>query len=255
MNKQSSCLLTILSKCRPEDEELALASRRSEILQSPAYKKLKRRTSYKKIFDDILSEEKLNTYNSAELESLQQSLPVMDDFLQNLIYSLSNGCCPKLTEADRPSFMDSQALEKLSERLEDGTGRNYCNIEPVDCMKIFDADTVKSINGRFLDLPEKCEDYTAEIEKLYPGKSFCISEAEIQELEQDYQGQIELYIGDLKTAQNSQFRRKLIMLAVTLAALMIPWYVGRMTGSISDTALYLDMLGILLAAIISWKRW
>lgn len=255
MNKQSSRLLTILSKCRPQDEILALASRRSEILQSPAYKKLKRRTTYKKIFESILSEEKLSSYNAQELESLQRSLPVMDDFLQNLIYSLSNGCCPKLTEEDKPSFMDSQALESLSERLEEGSGRNYCNIEPADCMKIFDADTVKSIKERFLDLPEKCEDYTAEIEKLFLGKSFCISEAEIQELEQDYHKQVELYTGDLNTAQHRKFRRKLIMLAITLVAMMIPWYTGRLTGSISDAALYLSMIGVLLAAIISWKRW
>ena len=75
MNQKMTKLLSILSSCLPEDAELARESRIARIVQSKAYRDLQARDSYRKIFNEYLSQQKLEGYSPEELQKLEEALP------------------------------------------------------------------------------------------------------------------------------------------------------------------------------------
>ena len=172
MNAQTVQLLRILSACRPDDEELARESRIGRIMQSEDYQALMHRQAFAGLMQDHFTEAKLRTYTAEQLDRVEKALPILSDCLDNLLFSLKNGDCPSLTSADRPDFTDPEALAALRDRLEEGTGKNYCNIPDKDFLHVFDDATVKSLQPYFLELPQPCEDYDAAIRSVLAGKRY-----------------------------------------------------------------------------------
>ena len=252
MNKKSARLLEMLSACKPDDEYLARQNLINSIVHSADYQALQNRSSFIRACAPVLRAGVLETYSVEELRKLKESVPAIEGFLQNLIYSLKNGDCPKLREENRPSFFERDELEKLSRRLENGNGKNYTNIAPEDCMCIFEPDTVKELGDKFLELPAECDNYETAIADLMRGKNYCISQKEIQEAEEDYRAQVEKYLEKAQTGKNRIFSFRLLRFAVMGMFVLIPWVIGRLYGNISSYWTMLSMIGIIIVAIACW---
>ena len=68
MNAQTVQLLSILSACRPDDEELARESRIGRIMQSEDYQALMHRQAFAGLMQDHFTEAKLRTYTAEQLD-------------------------------------------------------------------------------------------------------------------------------------------------------------------------------------------
>ena len=254
MNQKMTKLLSILSDCIPDDAELARESRIARIVQSKAYRDLQARDSARKVSDAYLSQQKLESYSPDELLKLEAALPSLEDFLQNLIYSLKNGICPELKSTDRPNFFDKDALDDMSDRLDEGSGKNYTNIAPADCMDIFDDGTVKSLAEQFNELPATCKDYNKALNALYGNKKYCIAESEIKALEADYDEKVSNILEKAQAGKQRAFQHKLLRLLVCLLFMLVPWFIGRLTGGMSTGMTAFASLGVLITGIIAWRR-
>ena len=252
MNKKSAKLLSILSGCKPDDEYLAKQSLINSIVHSAEFQALQSRSSFKGACASVLSPGVLETYSIEELKKLKEAVPAIEDFLQNLMYSLKNGECPTLRAEDRPSFFNKDELEKLTKRLEDGNGKNYTNIAPENCMYIFEPDTVKELGEKFLELPAECDDYEIAIADLMQGKNYCISQKEIQKAEKDYRVQVEKYLEKAQMGKNRIFSFRLLRFTVMGMFVLIPWGIGRLYGNISSHWTTVSMVGIIVVAIACW---
>ena len=252
LNNKSAKLLSILSGCKPDDEYLAKQSLMNSIVHSVEYQALLRRSSFIKACGSVLKAGALATYSVEELKNLKKAVPAIEDFLQNLMYSLKNGACPRLREEDRPSFFKRDELERLTKRLENGDGKNYTNIAPEDCMCIFEPDTVKELGDKFLELPANCDDYETAIANLMHGKKYCISQKEIIKAEEDYQAQVENYLEKAQSGKNRVFSFRLLRFAVMAMFVFIPWWIGRLYGNISSDWTIISMVGIIVVAIACW---
>ena len=252
LNKKSAKLLSILSGCKPNDEYLAKQSLMNSIVNSVEYQALQCRSSFMKACDSVLRPGALDTYSVEELKNLKEAVPAIEDFLQNLIYSLKNGDCPRLREEDRPSFFKRDELERLTKRLENGDGKNYTNIAPEDSMCIFESDTVKELGDKFLELPAKCDDYETAIANLMHGKKYCISQKEIIRAEEDYRAQVEKYQEKAQSGKNRIFSFRLLRFTAMGMFVLIPWGIGRLYGNISSHWTTVSMVGIIVVAIACW---
>lgn len=252
MNQKMTKLLSILSSCLPEDAELARESRIARIVQSKAYRDLQARDSYRKIFNEYLSQQKLEGYSPEELQKLEEALPSLADFLQNLIYSLTNGICPTLKDSDRPDFFDRDALEDMADRLDEGNGKNYTNIDPADCMMVFDAGTVKSIKDRFTELPANCQDYGEALATLFGNQKYCIPESEIKSMEAAYDEAVAEMLDEAQAGKHRAFRHKMLRLLICLIFMLIPWFIGRLTGGMSMGMSIFATIGMLIVGIVVW---
>ena len=186
MNKQTVALLSVLSRCQPQDIEFARESKLQTILLSDDYLELAHRSAFSGIFQDLFTEEKLRSYDDAKLDAISSVIPHISECLEDIFFSLENGAAPSLTKVDVPDFTNKNSLTALQDKLSKASGKNYCNIAPEDFMDIFKEDTVKSIKDIFGSLPHNCSDYNDAISKLLEGKKFCIGENEIQEYENAY---------------------------------------------------------------------
>lgn len=254
MEEQSIKLLSILSSCSPDDLILSRATLMASITHSKDYITLKNRQSYHRVFEDVFALDKLNSYSVEQLKQLREALPSVGEFLQNLIYSLSNGDCPQLTEKDRPSFFDKGELDRLIERLEDGNGKNFCNIPADECMDVFNSSTIKNAGEIFLQLPEKCEDYSSAIKEMLNGKKYCISQHEIVSYEEEYKQLLSAISAKSEKTKRDLFKFKLAKTIICLIFMLIPWSYGRVTGNLSHTSIALCTIGMLLTSIVCWIK-
>ncbi|WP_298463925.1 hypothetical protein [uncultured Mitsuokella sp.] len=254
MNAQTVRLLRILSACRPDDETLALESLLTSILSSADYQTLQHRQAFAGLMQEYFSEAKLRTYSVEQLHRVEQVLPILSDCLDNLLFSLKNGDCPALTSADRPDFTDPAALALLRDRLEEGTGKNYCNIADKDFLCIFDETTVKSLRPYFLDLPQPCEDYEAAIRQLLAGKSYCIRASEVEALETEYRDKADAYLKMLGTKRTQRFRICLGKGFFGLFVVGLPVLVASLTGMLTSSVTHGLMVFLFLCTIAFWRK-
>lgn len=254
MNAQTVQLLSILSACRPDDEELARESRIGRIMQSEDYQALMHRQAFAGLMQDHFTEAKLRTYTAEQLDRVEKALPILSDCLDNLLFSLKNGDCPSLTSTDRPDFTDPEALACLRDRLEEGTGKNYCNIPDRDFLRIFDDATVKSLQPYFLELPQPCEDYDAAIQATLAGNFYCIRASEVKSLEEAYRGHADAYLRQLGTKRTQRFKLRLGKALIGLFAVLLPPLAASLTGLLTSSATHGLMVFLFLCAIVFWRK-
>lgn len=254
MNNQSVTLLSILSRCTPQDESLSHESKLQSILHSPDYLEVSKREIFSAQFQELFASSKLRTYSSRQLSNVIKVLPLIPTVLEDLVYSLQNGAAPSLTRGDMPDFTDRESLERIIDKLHNSTGKNYCNIAPDDFMAIFDKDTIKDINEDYYNLPANCKDYSAAIANLYNGKKYCISCQELQEKEQEYLEKVEHLEGEIRAAKKKKRARIFGKFAIGAIAMLIPSLFGGLTGLLSSGAVSMGTLIVFLVTLLFWIR-
>lgn len=252
MNNQSVTLLSILHRCNPQDEGLAHESKFQEILHLPEYLEVSKREVFSLQFQELFAPEKLRTYSSRQLSNVYEVLPLIPTVLEELVYSLQNGAAPSLTRGDAPDFMDKDSIERIISKLYNSTGKNYCNIAPNDFMAIFDNDTIKNINEDYYDLSAKCADYGVAIASLYDGKKYCISCQEVQEREQEYLEKVESIQEKIQSAKKKKRTRRFTKFVIGVIAILIPSFLGGMTGLLSSEVTSINTLIVVLVTLLFW---
>lgn len=254
MNAQSVKLLDILSECQPENEELAKISMMAVIEQMPEYQELAHRKDFKKEFDQFLTKEKLESFTIDQLKNIQMAIPSIPDCLDNIMYSLKNGNCPLLKLTDRPDFMNKASLDVLSAKLEDGSGKNYTNISPDEFMKIFDDTTVKSLRKYFDAMPHHCADYGIALQKLFGETKYCISEAELKELDREYSDKVDDLNRIIGAGKFIRFKQRVIKAFLGLFFIAFPAIIASATGCLDTDMEYMTMLIMFIAVLVYWVK-
>jgi hypothetical protein len=254
MNKQSIKLLSLLSEAQPDDRDLAIESKVGIVLQSASYEELKHRMEFQEEFQKLFTESKLRSYNNQQLDAVIETMPIIPNCLENIMYSLKNGDCSKLTSNDRPFFLNKNSIEGLSRRLKDCTGKNYCNIEPKNFMTIFDNSTVKSIREYFTALPCNCEDYEKSIARTLVGRNYCISAQEVWNYEDKYRQQVAPVMKHIQEEKIVQFKYRVVKAFVGVLLLLVPLLYGRYTGDISSSMTGYCTATMLVMNVIYWLK-
>lgn len=254
MNKQSIKLLSLLSECQPDDLDLAIESKIGTILQSESYEELQCQTEFQEDFQNLFAESRLRSYNNQQLDAVIEIIPIISNCLDNIMYSLRNGDCSKLTSNDRPSFLNKNSIEGLDRRLADCNGKHYCNVEPKNFMTIFDDSTVKSIKEYFTALPHKCEDYEIAIAQMFVGKNYCISEKEVRNYEDKYSQQVGHFVKQMQEEKIIQFEYRAVKAFAGFLFLLVPLIYGRYTGDISSSMTEYCTVIILVMDILYWIK-
>lgn len=254
MNDKVTALVSLLSKCNPNDTELTHESKVMRILCSNDYKELSCRTAFSKQFQAHFSEEKIRAASNQQLADIESALPLIQPCFENILFSIQNGAGPLLTKADAPDFMSKQKMSALCEKLKTSSGKNYTNIEPDDFMDIFDENTVKSATDIFLGLPSDIKDYDTALSELFKGKKYCISEAEIDRLEREYQESVRQIKDSVAKTKHGKSRRRLIKLLIGLWLLFIPSFAAGLTGAISAGMVGVCTIIELFLVIIFWIK-
>ena len=252
MNDQSTVLLSILSRCNPDDIELRRESDLQSIFHSDAYMELAARKSFSPFFSELFSRDKLSSYDDNTLSSARKAIPLIPTALEDVMYSLRNGAAPSLTAEDRPDFLNTASLQSLIDKLHESGGKNYTNIAPDDFMRIFDSNTVKSISDDFGKLESDCTDFGAALSQIYHGQSYCISDAEIHEQEVAYRSKIADLNESIEASKKRRKRRRFIKAELGLIALFIPALYGGITGSISSGGILTCSFIELVLVLIFW---
>lgn len=252
MNREAAALISLLSECNPKDEELLRESRAQKILSSEEYAVLQHRKAFSNLCDTYLSREKLSQYSEDQLTGISETLPLIPDFLDNLLFSLRNGPAPTLTTDDAPDFFDKRKIEALSDKLGESTGKNYTNIGSDDFMAIFDPNTVKSIRADFEKLPYETADIGQDIENLLGSTKYCISENEINVLQEEYDKKVSELQGILASSQKAKRRRRYFKTFVGIGLIFIPSIFAVATGALSGAALGMCSLIQLVLVILYW---
>lgn len=254
MNKQTVALLSVLSRCQPQDIEFARESRLQEILFSDDYLELAHRDAFGGIFQNLFTEEKLRSYDDTVLNAVSAAIPHISECLEDILFSLENGAAPSLTKVDAPDFTNKNSLTALQDKLSKASGKNYCNIAPDEFMDIFEDDTVKSIKNIFGNLPYNCSNYNDAISKLLEGKKYCISENEIQEYESAYKAQIEKYNEGVEKARKDIHKHRLVKSLIGITCLFVPTIFSGISGLIDMDVSYICTVAELAVAIPYWIK-
>lgn len=254
MNANSAALISILSKCNPQDEELAYESQIQDIVHSKDYIELSCRKAFAKQFSELLSENKLRSYSSMQRENIIAALPSLTICLNDIESSLRNGAGPELRVDDYPNFLDKNTMEALSRKLQAVSGKNYSNIEEGNFMVVFDDTTIKSAQEFFMNLPENTIDYNAAISGIVGQKKFCISEEEINQLDSKYHQQIQALLDKVNVVKRHKSRWRLIKFMLGITLLFLPSFIGGLTGLMSSNMVVLCTFIQLIFVVIFWIR-
>lgn len=252
MNSQSARLVSILSKCNPKDSELSYESKLQTIVHSEDYSAISRKASFSKVFNELFSVQKLRTYSEKELAAIVKAMPAIPAVLEGVENSLTQGVGPWLTEQDRPDFQNRTSLENLLKKLQSRRGKNYCNIPSNHCLEIFDGDVINSIGNDFGKLTADCSDYSSEISTLFGDKRYCISDAEVQEKEQEYRGKIIKYNEIIRNAKGKRRSRRFRKALIGVVFLFVPSLVGGLTGLLSSDAVSSCTLAEIVLVLLFW---
>lgn len=254
MNEKTAMLLSILSKCNPQDEELRHENNVAVILNSDDYKELSHRSFFSKQFQELFAEDKIRSASEESLASIRAALPAIQPCLEDILFSIKNGVGPELTKADTPNFTDKSSLLNLSAKLQNASGKNYTNIAPDDFMEIFSDSTVKMAKDIFMNFPIEVSDMDAAIAAQLSNRKYCISAKEIADLENEYQTSVQQIRAAIKDNKRGESRRRWVKLFSGLTLLFVPSFVASLTGAISSGMLGMCTLIEFVLVVFFWLR-
>ena len=254
MNAQAIKLLNILAASQPEQDELAKEAKLQSIVNSKPYKKIQARRAFAQEFERTFAIDTLRTYSVAELNKVQEVLPILPNCLENILYSLQNGGCPELTAADKPDFLDKAAVEGLTRRLENSSGKNYCNIPAENFLAIFDEKTIKEPEEVFGKLPARTDDYENAIAEVLSPQLYCVSLEKLKAKQEEYESQIAALEDVIQKGKTKQNMYRALKLIVGFSAISLPAYLGSLSGNLTSGATTACTLMAAVGAIIYWIK-
>jgi len=227
-------LLSLISDCLPEDQELKRYVLFAQLVGLPEYIELSKTQNYQSLFAKHFAPGVLVCLNVAELEDMFHVIRILPSVLSELIISIRTGCGSRLTSSDKPDFYNADQLSDLLSKLKnDSEGTNYSNIKESEFIMLFDDKVVRSADAVFMSLPSGHKFESADaISKALPDIKFCISQDAFLLLINKTDELIAAH-KDIKNKQKTaRVSRLLLKIGLILLFLAIP-YVLIVFGSLS----------------------
>lgn len=183
----SADLLNLLAMCEPSNEKLEKEAQIETLIASPAYQRLAQDARFATLFEQYYSPEALEKLSLTRIRKAKSAIPVAAQSFRTIARSIYTGGAPSLTKDDFPDFYSAQSLTDLSDKLSSVDQYNYTNIPELDFMEIFSDVTIKNAKEIFGKFDENAYDYAEQIEKVADGRPYCISEAQVERVEDDYE--------------------------------------------------------------------
>ena len=248
---KTSDLLALLSECQPSNEKIKHVALIENIKDMDEYKELACMKAYQEIYKNFFVPEKLEMMQGDKLVNVKSAIAVLPEVMQDLIFSIKNGNGNKLVKTDIPDFYSLESLKAFQDKISTSNGVNITNIEPENCMRIFEETTIKSSDEIFYNLPFNSQGSKEDIERILSNSYFCVDQNEINNLEQKYQDQMAELRNERKLIKKGWVNRLLIRIALWMLASLIPLTVNVMIGgTISGAALTYSTIIIFLLGII-----
>ena len=180
-------IFLLLDKCLPHNPFLKKTLQIERITEMKEYRELKLFAPAEKIFNSLLSEDKLKGYNLETLSKVYNSVPMICPAIEAILNTIHSGDISEINSSDKPNYLDPESLQKTLKKFSEFSEiENYTNIDDNNFEAIFEPETEKSISAfaNTLSSDEISNIYTV-IQEKYDGKNFCIPASEISNLKQE----------------------------------------------------------------------
>lgn len=248
--EKTAQLLSLVSACLPNHEQLKHDYLLENIAVMEEYQELVSQSSIREVYERYFTMEILEGMKSDQLINAQRVIPKAVSCLRSVAASVQNGAGPLITEEDLPNFYNENEIDRLLEKLDSGTGENYTNIPPENFMILFSKDTVKSGKDLFKKFDADEKDFGKAIESLMKNQPYCISEKEMNLLEEQYQTQINKADDKNGLCRQGLALRLTKKLVCCVFACMIPALAAAMTGMLNPSMMNISETLIAVASII-----
>ncbi len=248
--EKTAALLSLMSSCLPENEELKHDSLLEEITVMKVYQDLAQYPPFQNVFERYFTMDVLEKMRGRELERIKLVIPKAVECLHDIINSLQRGAAPELTEEDIPDFHDWDQINRLQSKLLSRGSLNYTNITPEHFMTVFSRDTVKSGKDLFRQMDANEKDFAKSIALAMKDQPYCISKKEMEDLEEGYQRSVNEVGNNMKSRKRGIVWRLAIKLACCILASMMPALMASLTGTMNASMIDISGFIILIASII-----
>jgi len=224
-------LLSLVSLCLPEEDELKRYVIIALITGSSEYAELRDSKGFIHVFKEHLAPKILSLYDLKKLGEVTHAVRILPSVLSELKQSIHNGNGHKLSSDDMPDFCDADQLKRLTHKLERGSkGQNLSNIGESEFMLLFHDTVIKSAEKVFLELPSesKCDSVDAII-SAFPNSKFCISRDEILKMQRKMNDSSAEHTKKVAKQNETRVARILIKIAAAILLVATP-LVMRMLG-------------------------
>lgn len=183
----SADLLNLLAMCEPGNQKLEKEAQIETLIASPAYQRLAEDARFATLFEQYYSPQALDKLSLARIRRAKGAIPVAGQAFRTIAKAIHSGGAPALTKDDFPDFYSAASLEGLADKLSEANQYNYTNIPELDFMEIFSDVTIRDAREIFGQFDENSYDYAREIDRVADGRPYCISEAQVEKVEDEYE--------------------------------------------------------------------
>ena len=177
-----SKLYILLSACKPNDERIAKGTLISQIQEMDQYKALRVNQAARRLSREIYNKESLKNLSIQQLMDVQKIMLFINELVSDLQDVIQFGDISKIDKSIEIDYYNYLSVNGFIEMLKSipREGINITNIPADDPWKIFEDDTVVSINeGMNLMDIEDIDSLEMAITNKLEGKVYCISSTEI----------------------------------------------------------------------------
>lgn len=248
--EKTANLLKLLSKCLPDNQDLKYNASIESIMIMPEYQELTNNTVYQPIYNTFYSFDALCKLSGKQIEQVEKIIPLSLKCLQDIIISIQNGVGPSLNKEDEPDFYDIESIRKLQKKLITVNHPNYTNITPENFMVIFSNNTIKNGKEVFNQLDADEKDINAGIQRLLKEQYYCISKDEMEQLEIQYQSELESLKSNNTLIRKGWLGRIMKRTAIAILVNMLPSTVAMITGMMNNNMMEISSFLVMILSIV-----
>ncbi len=251
-SKKSYAILSLISECMPEDQDLYQKSMVEEIISMPEYLEIKNRKAFSSVFFKYYTYDTLKKMSISALKSAKNAVKILPEVITELSYCVKNGYGSKLTSNDKPDFYSDESLINLINKIKNCTDKNHSNIASENLLALFETTTIRSPNELVKKLPYMHTDnIQEELNKILKDQCYCISADGTNDIIASIKENITEKENRIRLNNLNIFKFKLIKISIILALLFVP-VILLFFGFIQLIHLISLELIILVLAIFYW---
>lgn len=219
-------LYALLSACKPNDQNVKKHLLLSEILESKEYKALQVNPGAQYVMDKYYGPDTLSNLPTNKLEQVKTIIPALEDCINKLYAVILYGDTSVIDDL-YPDFYNANSFGELYRRVleQPQEGINITNISEIEIWDYFDDSTVKTLNGRLRNFPEKDYDLLeVRIPGILAGEKYCITSTEINARRNHYHNRfrgLETQRIRLQIVENKAFALKSVVSFVLTFGMLV----------------------------------
>ena len=245
-------LYMLFHACLPQNEKVEKRLLVSKIIESQDYNELATYRPIKEVFDNYYSKDDLMGYDEKTLKEVESAVPLIVPTIQKLIKAIKYGNGWSLTAEDKPDFMSSESIKKLSDKLIENTGdENITNIKDEECLRIFDDSTKKGIGDLLSQIRINDLQNLEGILKTTAGDSiYCFDANAISGMKGDFEEKIKKIKQESFELKHRRSWFRLKKIGIAAAGFLVFSFLTLTLNLISGTALAFAIIALLVLIIL-----